>query len=77
MTALTRLAAEIARIKAQDPIEAATEQLEQVQARIREALATRDKAPTQRAWREVNQRLHNLYMMEHDMRRDLEGLRAA
>ena len=42
MTALTRLAAEIARIKAQDPIEAASEQLVQVQARIREALSGHD-----------------------------------
>jgi len=71
MTALQKLSAEIARIKAQSPVEAATEQLGQVQARIRDALASRDKAPTQRAWNEVNQRLHLLYVMESDMKRDL------
>lgn len=71
MTALQKLSAEIARIKAQSPVEAATEQLGQVQARIRDALAGRDKAPTQRAWREVNERLHSLYVLEADIKRDL------
>lgn len=80
MTAAQRLAAEIARIKAQSPVEAATEQLAQVQARIARTLDERRQCEaegySQSTWRMVNENLHRLYMLEYDIKRDLAGLAA-
>lgn len=78
MTALARLTAEIARIKTQTPVEAATEQLEQVQTRIAQALERRReceaKGYSQSTWRMVNQSLHGLYALEREIKADLAGL---
>lgn len=52
------------------------EQLAQVRERIADALKSRERAPSQRAWREVNQRLHRLYMLEYDVRQDLAKVAA-
>lgn len=78
MTAIQNLAAEIARIKAQSPVEAASEQLAQVQARIARTLEERRqceaKGYSQSTWRMVNDNLHGLYMLEREIKADLAKL---
>ncbi len=79
MTAAARLAAELARIQSQTPAEAASEQLAQVQARIVRTLEQRRqceaKGYSQSTLRMVNENLHGLYVLEHEIKADLTKLR--
>jgi hypothetical protein len=53
-------------------------QLSQVQARLADALKDRETAQrrgcTQTTWAILNQRLHTLYALEYDVKRDLAAL---
>lgn len=54
-------------------------QLAQVEARLADALASRKRAEkgcSQSTWRILNDRLHRLYVMQGDIKRDLAALPA-
>ena len=71
MTVIEKLRNELDRIHAQTPAEAAQEQLNQVRDRIAAALGAREHRHGPAAWREINQRLHVLYVLEYNISRDL------
>lgn len=81
MTALANLTAELNRINGSEAVTDCQAQLARVQARIADCLKSRAtceaRGYSQTAWREVNQRLHRLYVLEGDIKRDLAQAKAA
>lgn len=51
-------------------------QLAQIETRIASALADRATVRGQRAWCEINNQLHGLYVLQYDVQKDLERCEA-